>query len=143
MGHDYSLDATLSLTSISIESPMTKILIIPFLLVAPACVTTSTEAVMGGPQLPGMPDVQYRIIGPIDGRGHIVQVSPGIVQLMGGPSAKHAAVENAVGAAIFNRENVDVMIAPKSRIKLTSYLGIVDVAEAEVKGQGCQITGPK
>ena len=125
------------------DHTMKKILTLALSVLSAACVSTSTNAVMGGPAIPSMPDVQYRIVGPVEGRGSIMQISPGFLHLLGAPSAKDAAIENAIGSAIYSKADIDVMIAPKSRVKVTDFLGLFSMAEAEVKGQGCQLIGPK
>ncbi len=125
------------------DHTMKKILTLALFVLSAACASTTTTAVMGGPGIPNMPDVQYRIVGPVEGRGSIMQISPRFLHLFGAPTAKDAAIENAIGSAIYSKDDIDVMIAPKSRVKVTDFLGLYSMAEAEVKGQGCQLIGPK
>lgn len=108
-----------------------------------SCTSTSTRAVMEGPATLPLPEVQYTMIGPVRGTGKAFVISPGFSKLFKSPSAQHMAEENAVGQAIFNRDDVDMVTAVKVKATNTDFLGLFETSEVELKAQGVKLVTPE
>jgi len=102
------------------------------------CGTTRTSAVLGG-ETPETVPAQWDLVGPVEGRGSAFALSPGIQKLFGAMDTVDIAKEDAIGQAIYDNSNVDMIVAPKSRVYYMSFLGIFDTASAAVKGQGIKL----
>ena len=118
---------------------MKKLLVVIGLTaLATGCASTSTNAIMGGAP-PATTEANWTLVGPVNGKGSAMTVSPGIGRMFGAMSTIEKAKEDAVGAAIFNNDQVDMLVAPKTKISYMSFLGLFDTASAEVKGQGVKL----
>lgn len=107
-----------------------------------SCTATSARAVMDGPGTLPLPAAQYTMVGPVTGSGKAMQVSPGIARLFGSKGAQHAAEENAVGEAIFNRDNVDMVTAVKVKATNLNVIGLFETSDVELKAQGVKLVTP-
>jgi hypothetical protein len=105
-----------------------------------ACTTTTTEAMVGGPsEFPGMPEANYRLVGRVNGEGTASTLSPGFLWMFGSPSSEELARETAVGNAIFDRDDVDIVLAAKSRVTTTRFLGFFSHSKVQIKGEGAKL----
>ena len=102
------------------------------------CGSTRTSAVLGG-ETPETVPAQWDLVGPIEGKGSAFAVSPGIQKLFGAMDTVDIAREDAIGEAIYDNKNVDMIVAPKSRVSYMNFIGIFDTATATVKGQGIKL----
>jgi hypothetical protein len=108
-----------------------------------SCTTTTTEAIIGGPSLPGLPDATFRIVGRVSGEGSATTISPAFLSIFGAPTSEEIATETAVGNAIFDRDDVDLVTAPKSKVTTISFLGLWSHSKVHIKGQGLKVEQPR
>ncbi len=106
-----------------------------------ACTTTITEASMvsGPDDFPGLPEANFRLVGRVKGEGSASTLSPAILWIFGQPTSEQIAHETAVGNAIFDRDDVDFVLAAKSRITSTKFLGLYSSSKVEIKGEGAKL----
>ncbi len=126
----------------------TRLSLVAGLVFLGACTSTSTDAILGGPKFMGLPDANYSIVGPVSGEATATTISPGIrsffsLGLFKVPTSEDLAKEAAVGSAIFERDDVDLLIAPKSKVTTLDILGIYSCSTAHVKGQGVKLAQPR
>jgi len=115
------------------------ILTFSLLAILGACQSSSTRALIGNPQLPEMPEVNYKLVGPVQGEGSAITICPGVQGFFGAKSTVQKAEEDAVGAAIFDRNDVDLVVAPKTKVQSMNVLNIFETAKVTVKGQGVKL----
>ncbi len=88
---------------------------------------------------------QYRIVGPVTGTGSTTAISPFLPSLPGVGGGMEGAVERAtdyaVGGAIYDRDDIDVVLNPKRRVVTTDYF-VFGLAKVELKGLGAAVERP-
>ena len=106
-----------------------------------SCRSTSHSGQIGDVGAPGLSAAQYRIAGNVQGEGSSFGLSPGILGvLLAGPSTIARAKDDAVGEAIYNNDDIDMVIAPKTKVDYVN-LFIFDLATVTIKGKGVEVTG--
>ncbi|MBM4015315.1 MAG: hypothetical protein FJ293_10185 [Planctomycetes bacterium] len=115
-------------------------------LLAAGCVNTVQTGRLvetGGPDAAS--PFQYHIVGPVTGTGSTTAISPFLPSLPGIAGGMDAAIgratDYAVGGAIYNRDDIDVVLNPKRRIVTNDYF-VFGLAKVEVKGLGAAIERP-
>lgn len=101
------------------------------------CTSTETRVDNRSLERPELSAASYKVVGPVSGTGESWGISPGIFNFVH-PLAREAE-QNAMGDAIFDKSNVDMIVAPKIRITHRSWFGLYVTVKAEVKGQGVQL----
>lgn len=108
-----------------------------------SCTSTSTRAVMGGPTPPELPEARYELVGQVKGTGTGMVISPGFARIFNAPGAIQLAEEDAVGKAIFDRDDVDMVTAVKMKYTYTDFIGLFETAQCELKAQGIRLESPR
>jgi len=75
--------------------------------------------------------MKYRIISTVEATGSSSVISPSLFM----PALIHEASEKAVGQAIYERDDIDIVLNPKKKISVTSYF-LWATAEVTIKGRG-------
>lgn len=89
-----------------------------------------------------MPDVDFKIVSPVEGSGSSWTLCPAVADLVRATDVVQRAEEDAIGSAIYDRNDIDMIIAPKTKIAYINVLGLFARASVTVKGQGVKLEGP-
>jgi hypothetical protein len=111
-------------------------------MVACGCSFHSRQAQIEDVGAPGLTAPTYKIVGNVTATASDSALSPSVATALTGQTVVDRARIKAVGAAIYDNDEVDMIIAPKVDAKGMD-LGIFAQAEVTIKGKGVQLTGPK
>ncbi len=111
-------------------------------LLASGCTFHSRQAQIEDVGAPGLTAPTYKIVGNVTATASESALSPSIGTALTGQTVVDRARIKAVGAAIYDNDEIDMIIAPKVDAKGMD-LGIFAQAEVTIKGKGVQLTGPK
>jgi len=91
---------------------------------------------------PALTAPTYKIVGNVTATGSASAISPSVTAALSGVTVQEQAKINAVGAAIYDNDEVDMIIAPKIDVEGMD-LGVFAQAKVTIKGKGVALTGPK
>jgi hypothetical protein len=113
-------------------------------LLAASCASTNYEAQEEPISFDESRPINYMLTERVHGEGSAFALSP-MLALPTLPGAKAPlgtggrARNQAIGNAVWGNDNVDVVLAPKAKIKVMNFL-LFETASAEVEGQGALIS---
>ncbi len=111
-------------------------------MTAGGCTFHSRQAQVEDVGAPSLTAPTYRIVGNVTATASASAISPSVATALTGQTVIDAARIKAVGAAIYDNDEIDMIIAPKVDAKGMD-LGIFAQAEVTIKGKGIALTGPK
>jgi hypothetical protein len=109
---------------------------------ASGCTFHSRQAQIEDVGAPGLTAPQYKIVGNVSATASDSVISPSVAQALTGQTVIDSARIKAVGAAIYDNDEIDMIIAPKVDAKGMD-IGIFAQAEVTIKGKGVALIGPK
>lgn len=101
------------------------------------CVYTHRTAQISAVGVEG--SVKYRVVGRVEGQGKasysplLVPLSPTLLYI-----ARHQAEQDALGQAIYDRDDVDAVVAPKTEHSDSNFL-LIGFYRVKLRGVGVQI----
>ena len=112
-------------------------------LAASGCTYESRRAQVEDVGAPALAAPTYKIVGNVTATASQSAISPSVGALISGTTVVEAARIKAVGAAIYDNDEIDMIIAPKIDIKGMDIMGLYAEATVTIKGKGVALTGPK
>ncbi len=118
---------------------LSRFALVGLLAIPAGCTTTSLSAQLSDVDAPQLPAASYKVVGRVEGTGKAFRILPFIPRLFGGGSVAESAKLEAFGEAIYDRDEVDMIIAPKTKETEVGFLGLFKQVTVTVKGKGVQI----
>ena len=111
-------------------------------LAASGCTFHSRQAQIEDVGAPGLTAPQYKIVGNVTATASASAISPSVATALTGRTVIDDAKIKAVGAAIYDNDEIDMLIAPKVDAQGMN-IGIFANATVTIKGKGVALIGPK
>lgn len=108
-------------------------------LVSTGCVSTYRTAQISDAGVGG--SVKYKVIGKVEGNGQVSVISPAFSPYFVMQGLEEAD-QKAIGEAIYERDDVDAVIAPKRERSFSNFL-LIGFAKVKLRGVGVQILPDK
>lgn len=112
------------------------------MIASTGCTITARQGQIESVGAPGLTPPTYKIVGNVSASAKAFTLSPVIANHLNQSALDRAKID-AVGQAIYNNDEIDLVIAPKTEATVTSFLGLFEMASVTIKGKGVALTGPK
>ncbi|MCX8038990.1 MAG: hypothetical protein N3B15_00215 [Planctomycetota bacterium] len=99
------------------------------------CVYTHRSAQISAVGVDG--SVKYRVVGKVEGQGK-ASFSPILLPFLTLEMARYRAEQDALGQAIYDRDDVDAVVAPKTEHSDSNFL-LIGFYRVKLRGVGVQI----
>jgi hypothetical protein len=118
---------------------LSRLALVSLLAITAGCTTTTLSAQLSDVDAPQVNAASYKVVGQVEGSGEAFRFLPFIARLFGAGSVAESAKLEAFGEAIYDRDDVDMIIAPKTKETGVGFLGLFKKVTVTVKGKGVQI----
>lgn len=118
---------------------ISRIALVSLLALPVGCKTTSLTAQLADIGAPDLAAASYTVVGQVEGRGEAAQLFPFLARIFGASTVSETAAFEAVGEAIYDRDDIDMIIAPKTKKTRFRFPFIFEKATVTVRGKGVQI----
>ena len=110
------------------------------LLVLPVgCKTSALTAQLADVDAPDLAAASYTVVGQVEGRGEAAQLFPFLARIFGADTVAETAALEAFGEAIYDRDDIDMIIAPKTKETGLRFPFFFEKVTVTVKGKGVKI----